>query len=227
MPTSTTTQVTVYTPDEIAAMNQTDRIMACKPERAALDAWKRSGRDGDRPLTPILSWMENPTTPKRRSVSARASFVRTPADTKTLTDIVLTERPKGTSWNRIAKMLEEAQVPSSNRGCQWFNKTAFTAAVKLGLVEAGETLNRRDVPKAAVVQISAAQAKRNVKEMEKAQTAAAVKAGEITAPKASARKPVAKPTAAETRKASAGRKAVAKKPAAKKATTAKKVAAKK
>lgn len=152
--TAPVVETVVLSPDEIAAMSKEARLSACKPERAALAAWKAAGRQGDRPITPIMSWMENPTVARpSRTRSARAEFVRTPEMHQKLTDIVLSERPKGTSWNKIAKLLEAAEVPSSARGTQWFNKTAFSAAQRLGLVETGETLNRRDVPKPAVVEI--------------------------------------------------------------------------
>lgn len=182
------------TADEIAAMGQVERIAACKPERAALAAWKAAGRQGDRPLTPIMSWMENPTVARKaRAKSARAEFVRDPDKQTELTNIILRERPLGTSWNKIAKLLEAAEIPSSARGCQWFNKTAYSAAQRLGLVEAGENLNRRHVPKAA------APVKATATKKAAAKKTTAAKSTKSTARKAPGQRPAVKAAAAKAK----------------------------
>lgn len=113
-----TDQATTAAVDDIAAMDRVKRVLAAKVEAEALSDWRRFGGT-DRPSTPILDWMADPTTkPQRRSNGNGNGHAspRTPEQDAEFDRIVGELYPQGAKFSAISRALTEAEIPRSRSG---------------------------------------------------------------------------------------------------------------
>lgn len=123
------------TDEQIAAMDRAARLAAALAESKTLTAWRSNGREPcDRPATPVLDWMADPTTKPARKPSqgSQAAPVRTEAQEQQLRSIISERRAAGDSWGKVAAALTEANIPTP-RGGPWWDTTASDLAKRLEL----------------------------------------------------------------------------------------------
>lgn len=122
------------TDDVIAGWDPTTRINNARPERDALAAWRAAGSvPADRPSTPIIDWMSDPTTKPARRSKGTATPTRDGDQESTMLALITEGRQAGESFKSIADKLNAAGIPTA-RGVPWTDRSTWTKAKRLGLV---------------------------------------------------------------------------------------------
>lgn len=126
----------LQTEDErIAALSRSDRLVEAIAEGHTIRDWRAAGQQGDRPATPVLDWMADPTTKPARAPRGERRASRS-GEQDALLDRTVTEvRAAGGSWWKVANALNDAGVPTSS-GKPWRDTTAWQQGVRLGLAQA-------------------------------------------------------------------------------------------
>lgn len=88
----------------ISAMTRTEAYNVAKIESAAVKAWEAAGATGDRPATPALDFLNDPTRKAKKASAERASAKYGEIGT-TLIGIVQTARATGVSFPKLAEKL--------------------------------------------------------------------------------------------------------------------------
>lgn len=137
LPGTTNADAVSYTPEVIAAMSRTERLVAAKAEMEALRTWRNDGRPvkpGDGPATPVLDWMTDPASKPAATRSTKAA-ARTPEQEARLAAVIAEGRQcdPPQSWAKIATTIEAEGIPT-NRGGKWYDTTVSDLAKKLALV---------------------------------------------------------------------------------------------
>jgi hypothetical protein len=117
----------------IARMNRGERLAAALKEGHAVSDWRAAGQTGERPETPVLDWMADPTTKPARKPAGERRTVRTVEQDAELDRVVTEARAAGASWWKVAEALNDAGVPTAT-GKPWRDTTAWQQGKRLGLV---------------------------------------------------------------------------------------------